>query len=627
MKKVLTVILFLSVLLFVMSCTEVTAPADSVVADAGELYPAAPPMPGEESGDIVGRATQALVNDPTVCNEYAVVEKGLGTSPTSNCAPKYGNLNASNLVAVFPPSYTVSPHEHRNIMRVNLTNDRNINTYNYLHYNYVYKYGWVFKNRQWQRFEWDNNFGRTYQSDYPNEIFVGASTTTPGDWLALGNSSLTSSLPTRFLTHSIIFNSDDAQKPNADNTTFLPFDFTDVNTDEGTAFVTAFICGCDGDSCRRQSGWHCNLHTDPSAPGAVQGPNGLQMNGFWTITGSDLQEVNVVGAGPGDLGSAPSGGTGAGSGGAYLAYGSSNEIYLVDLNQGVTPVTIGSVSQFSSFDYARLSMDDEYVVWSEDVGTNLGQMHAYKISSATNFNQSYTRSNYLTGRLGNYSISNQKIVLGDSAGGIQFFDPEGTLNYGVIIPGSPLVDMKGPLSISGVYIVWRDGRHDVGCLSDRGDCDIYLYNTNTLQEIRLTSSTTAVGNPIIDGSNVLWSDGGLQLYRIDTGVHIEVLGPQQGWRSRDVSQHHVVWATDAGVYLYDIRDGTTMNITASCNPNSETVIVVRVSGDRVACALGPLYGVAHSITVYNMNTNTSVDIQVSPFNAKAIQLYSGTAPN
>ena len=83
-----------------------------------------------------------------------------------------------------------------------------------------------------------------------------------------------------------------------------------------------------------------------------------------------------------------------------------------------------------------------------------------------------------------------------------------------LISSNASADQAKP-ALYGDYIVWVDNRYGISQ-------DIYLYNTATLQEYRITDGSAIVDSPDIQGNRVVWIQGGTDIYWYDIptrGVH------------------------------------------------------------------------------------------------------------
>jgi beta propeller repeat protein len=72
-----------------------------------------------------------------------------------------------------------------------------------------------------------------------------------------------------------------------------------------------------------------------------------------------------------------------------------------------------------------------------------------------------------------------------------------------LISSNASADQAKP-SINGNYIVWVDSRYGISQ-------DIYLYNTATLQEYRITDGSAIVDSPDIQGNRVVWIQRGTDI--------------------------------------------------------------------------------------------------------------------
>ncbi len=120
-------------------------------------------------------------------------------------------------------------------------------------------------------------------------------------------------------------------------------------------------------------------------------------------------------------------------------------------------------------------------------------------------------------------------------------------------------------SLYGNYIVWVDSRYGISQ-------DIYLYNTATLQEYRITDGSAIVDSPDIQGNRVVWCNGGTDIYWYDIPtrlVHKIPLDDSSRFTPK-VSGDRIVWMEQRtfasgphnDILMYDIGLNQTYNLTA-----------------------------------------------------------------
>lgn len=133
-----------------------------------------------------------------------------------------------------------------------------------------------------------------------------------------------------------------------------------------------------------------------------------------------------------------------------------------------------------------------------------------------------------------------------------------------LISSNASADQAKP-SINGNYIVWVDSRYGISQ-------DIYLYNTATLQEYRITDGSAIVDSPDIQGNRVVWIQRGTDIYWYDIptgGVHKVPLDDSSRFTPK-VSGDRIVWMEQQifasgphnDILMYDIGLNQTYNLTA-----------------------------------------------------------------
>ena len=119
-------------------------------------------------------------------------------------------------------------------------------------------------------------------------------------------------------------------------------------------------------------------------------------------------------------------------------------------------------------------------------------------------------------------------------------------------------------SIYGNYIVWVDSRYGISQ-------DIYLYNTATLQEYRITEGSAIVDSPDIQGNRVIWVQGGTDIYWYDipTGLVHKVPQDYSSRFTPKIFGNRIVWMEQRtfasgphnDILMYDIGTNLTYNLT------------------------------------------------------------------
>ena len=109
-------------------------------------------------------------------------------------------------------------------------------------------------------------------------------------------------------------------------------------------------------------------------------------------------------------------------------------------------------------------------------------------------------------------------------------------------------------SISGNYVAWTDIRHaDMSVASHAGNesvynNEIYLYDLNTGEERRITTSPLNDQCPDIDGSRIVWlretsNEGGdIFMYDLKTGVETQISRSGYASNGHSISGDRIVWA-------------------------------------------------------------------------------------
>ena len=133
-----------------------------------------------------------------------------------------------------------------------------------------------------------------------------------------------------------------------------------------------------------------------------------------------------------------------------------------------------------------------------------------------------------------------------------------------LITSNASADQAKP-SIYGNYIAWVDSRNGISQ-------DIYLYNTATLREYRITDGSAIVDGPDIQGNRVVWNKGGRDIYWYDipTGsVHKVPLDDSSRFTPK-VYEDRIVWTEQRtfasgphnDILMYDIGTNMTYSLTA-----------------------------------------------------------------
>jgi len=133
-----------------------------------------------------------------------------------------------------------------------------------------------------------------------------------------------------------------------------------------------------------------------------------------------------------------------------------------------------------------------------------------------------------------------------------------------LISSNASADQAKP-SLYGNYIVWVDSRYGISQ-------DIYLYNTATLQEYRITDGSAIVDSPDIQGNRVVWIQRGTDIYWYDIptrGIHKVPLVDSSRFTPK-ISGDRIVWMEQQtfasgphnDILMYDIGTNLTHNLTA-----------------------------------------------------------------
>jgi len=122
------------------------------------------------------------------------------------------------------------------------------------------------------------------------------------------------------------------------------------------------------------------------------------------------------------------------------------------------------------------------------------------------------------------------------------------------ITNNTTVNGYNQASISGNYVVWTDMRHaDMSVASSAGsdsvyNNEIYLYDLNTGEERRITTSSQNDQVPEIDGSRIVWlrktsnQGGDVFMYDLDTEVETQISHSGYVSNGHSLSGSRIVWA-------------------------------------------------------------------------------------
>ncbi len=144
-----------------------------------------------------------------------------------------------------------------------------------------------------------------------------------------------------------------------------------------------------------------------------------------------------------------------------------------------------------------------------------------------------------------------------------FIIPVSAAGTETMITSNASADQAKP-SIYGNYIAWVDSRNGISQ-------DIYLYNTATLQESRITDGSAIVDSPDIQGSRVVWSQDGRDIYWYDisSGQIHKIPLDDAGRFTPKIFGDRIVWTEqrifDSGphndILMYDTGTNLTYNLT------------------------------------------------------------------
>jgi beta propeller repeat protein len=160
----------------------------------------------------------------------------------------------------------------------------------------------------------------------------------------------------------------------------------------------------------------------------------------------------------------------------------------------------------------------------------------------------------------------------------------------------------GRLALSGHRAAWHTNRDD--------NWDIYVFDFNTHQEIRLTTDPSDQADPAIFGDRVTWEDRrhsgswwDLYSYDFKTGITTRVTQATTLGRASAVSADRIVWGDTRGglfgLYEYDFsRSDHERKLSTTPLENSLTMSLSRVAWEDAA----------GDIHAFDITTNTEVPV-------------------
>jgi beta propeller repeat protein len=160
------------------------------------------------------------------------------------------------------------------------------------------------------------------------------------------------------------------------------------------------------------------------------------------------------------------------------------------------------------------------------------------------------------------------------------------------ITANTTVEGYNHASLSGNYVAWTDMRHADMSVASHASNDsvynneIYLYDLNTGEERRITTSPQNDKCPDIDGSRIVWlrqtsnQGGDVFIYDLETGEETQISHSGYVSSGHSISGNRIVWADArsskgntnndvvlngqepiADIYLYDLKTQEEMNLT------------------------------------------------------------------
>jgi beta propeller repeat protein len=126
--------------------------------------------------------------------------------------------------------------------------------------------------------------------------------------------------------------------------------------------------------------------------------------------------------------------------------------------------------------------------------------------------------------------------------------------------------------IFGERIVWQDGRNGSGDYWDpTGNWDIYMYDTFTSTETRITTNESLQINPAIYGDQIVWQDdrngnSDIYMYNLSSSTETQITTNESNQMWPAIYGDRIVWVDDRNgseIYMYDLSTSQETQISTS----------------------------------------------------------------
>jgi beta propeller repeat protein len=126
--------------------------------------------------------------------------------------------------------------------------------------------------------------------------------------------------------------------------------------------------------------------------------------------------------------------------------------------------------------------------------------------------------------------------------------------------------------IFGERIVWQDGRNGSGDYWDpTGNWDIYMYDTFTSMETRITTNESLQINPAIYGDKIVWQDDrngnwDIYMYNLSSSTETQITTNESNQMWPAIYGDRIVWVDDRNgseIYMYDLSTSQETQISTS----------------------------------------------------------------
>jgi beta propeller repeat protein len=236
------------------------------------------------------------------------------------------------------------------------------------------------------------------------------------------------------------------------------------------------------------------------------------------------------------------------------------DIYMFTLASDEVPeLPVADFSANITGGYAPLSvqftdLSENATEWKWSFGngaTSIEQnpVHTYSAAGTYTVNLTVSNSNGTDSKLATINVS-EKNVLDDN-------ETEGTETRITTNTSSQL----NP-DIYGERIVWQDGRNGSGDYWDpTGNWDIYMYDTFTSTETRITTNESLQINPAIYGDKIVWQDdrngnSDIYMYNLSSSAETQITTNESNQMWPAIYGDIIVWKDDrngkSDIYMYDI---------------------------------------------------------------------------